>query len=289
MPIFYVVAGLVVLRMIYRLKRPAIRGMIGEWSVNRRLAKLGKDYRVFADLYVPDGEGGTTQVDHIVTSLKGLFVIETKHYSGWIFGSDRQKNWTQVIYKHKEKLYNPIWQNFGHIQSLKSYLNDENLDMHSIIAFSSDAKLKFKEPVENAQVIQANELNKVIQNYRDIVLSEAELKRINDLLEQLVFTDKQKKQQVKKAHLESVKHKQSSQKPKKMKPPKVKSSSMKSESKQAISLAKLEAAVTVEQSANSLGDCPRCASKLVQRRGKFGAFVGCSAYPKCRYTLKKEA
>ncbi|MDW0110744.1 NERD domain-containing protein [Sporosarcina aquimarina] len=289
MPIFYVLVGLVVLRMIYRLKRPAIRGVIGEWKVNRRLAKLGGDYRVFADLYVPNGEGGTTQVDHIVTSTKGIFVIETKHYSGWIFGSDRQKNWTQVIYKRKEKLYNPIWQNFGHIQSLKGYLNNENLDIHSIIAFSSDAKLKFKEPFETAHVIHANELNKVIIKFGDNVLSEAELKRINDLLEQLVFTDRLEKRQVKKAHLEFVKRKQFSQKPSKLNQPKVNASAMKSESNKPIPLAKLETAVTVEESANSLGDCPRCASELVQRRGKYGEFVGCSAYPKCRFTLKKEA
>lgn len=32
------------------------------------------------------------------------------------------------------------------------------------------------------------------------------------------------------------------------------------------------------------GICPRCGGKLVLREGKYGAFYGCSNYPKCHYT-----
>ncbi|REB08795.1 DNA topoisomerase I [Sporosarcina sp. BI001-red] len=288
-PIFYVLIGLVVLRMIYKLKRPAIKGAIGEWKVNRKLAKLGDDYRVFGDLYVLKVEGGHTQVDHVVTSRKGVFVIETKHYSGWIFGSDRHKNWTQVIYKRKEKMYNPIWQNFGHIQSLRSYLNNEDLDMHSIITFSSDATFKFKEPFETAHVIHVNELEKVFGKYEDIVMSEGELKKINDSLEQLIFTDKQEKKRVKQAHLKSVKSKQTSQETQKSKVPKSKLRTTKSVSEKTETVVSLKTPVDTATKTSSPGGCPRCGSELVQRKGKFGEFVGCSAYPKCRYTLKKEA
>lgn len=285
-PIFYFLIGLLLLRGVYRIKRPAIRGAIGEWMVNRRLAKLGAEYRVLADLYVPNGEGGNTQIDHIVTSPYGVFVIETKHYSGWIYGSDHQKNWTQVIYKRKERLYNPIWQNYGHIQSLKDYLHNEELEVHSIIVFSSDATFKFQKPFETAHVIHVKELRRLIKKYQDFVLKDAELNHINQLLEKLIITDKQEKRNVKRAHLKSVKSKQVEQKTQptdksKTKQPK----SGKGESNHV----KLVKRGDMANPKDFIGNCPRCASELVNRNGKYGGFIGCSAYPTCRYTLKIEA
>lgn len=98
-----------------------IKGAVGERKVNQLLNKLGPDYTLFHDLYLPT-EKGTTQVDHIVTSAYGIFVIETKHYNGWIFGNEYNKYWTQVIYKRKERMLNPIRQNYRHIQALKKFI-----------------------------------------------------------------------------------------------------------------------------------------------------------------------
>lgn len=276
-PLFYVLILLVLLRFIYRLKRPAIRGFIGEWKVNGKLHELGKDYRVYSDVYVPNREGGYTQVDHIVTSVTGIFVIETKHYSGWIYGSERQKNWTQVIYKRKEQLYNPIRQNYGHIQSLKGYLQNESIDMYSIIVFSSEATLKFKEPFETAAVIYAKELKKIIKAYKNIVLTEREIGQVNESLEQLIITDKQAKREIKIQHLQGVKSKQNHRK---IKEP------ITQQKKKIIVEPKQKQASFVPIENNLVGICPRCESELVKRKGKFGEFVGCSSYPACRYTLK---
>lgn len=285
-PLFYLLLGLLLLRGVYQIKRPAIRGAIGEWIVNRKLSKLGAEYRIFADLYVPNGEGGNTQIDHIVTSPYGVFVIETKHYSGWIYGSDRQKNWTQVIYKRKERLYNPTWQNYGHIQSLKDYLHNEELEVHSIIVFSSDATFKFQKPFETAHVIHVNELSRVIKKYQESVFKDAEFNHINQLLEKLIIPDKQEKRIVKRAHLKSVKSKQVEQKPQR---------SAKSNTKLPKSGKRESDHVKLVKRGNSanhidfIGNCPRCASELVYRNGKYGRFIGCSSYPTCRYTLKIEA
>ena len=89
--------------IIIQLNYPTIKGAAGERHVNRLLGKLGPNYSIYHDLYVPNDKGGTTQVDHVVTSPFGIFVIETKHYKGWIFGKEHQRYWTQVIYKRKEK------------------------------------------------------------------------------------------------------------------------------------------------------------------------------------------
>ena len=55
---------------------------------------------------------------------KGIFVIESKNYSGWIFGNERDKKWTQVLANgDKNYFFNPILQNKIHIKYNKlSYI-----------------------------------------------------------------------------------------------------------------------------------------------------------------------
>jgi DNA topoisomerase-1 len=36
-------------------------------------------------------------------------------------------------------------------------------------------------------------------------------------------------------------------------------------------------------------NCPECGKPLAWRRGRFGPFIACSAYPECKYIKKKEA
>ena len=57
------------------------------------------------------GRDGTTQIDHVVVSIYGLFVIETKNMDGWIFGSAEQRTWRQQFFKKKFKFQNPLRQN----------------------------------------------------------------------------------------------------------------------------------------------------------------------------------
>ena len=66
---------------------------------------------------------GTTQVDHILVSRVGVFVIETKEYSGWIFGDAQQRNWTQVIFRQKFKFQNPLHQNHRHASAVRALLD----------------------------------------------------------------------------------------------------------------------------------------------------------------------
>ena len=82
----------------------------------------------------------TTEIDVLMISPKGLFVFESKNYSGWIFGSENQKNWYQTLpagrgRSHKENFYNPIMQNRSHIKHLKAFLGTD-IPVRSIIVFS---------------------------------------------------------------------------------------------------------------------------------------------------------
>ena len=86
---------------------------------------------------------GTTQIDHILVSRYGVFVIETKHYSGWLFGGATSKEWTQVIYGTKHRFQNPLHQNYKHlkaVQELLDFLTPEQVI--GLVVFTGDAEFK---------------------------------------------------------------------------------------------------------------------------------------------------
>lgn len=100
------------------------------------------DYHLLNHVTLPLKDG-TTQVDHILVSRFGIYVIETKDYKGWIFANPKQANWTQVIYKSKFKFQNPIFQNLRHVravQDLLDFLPPEAI--RSVVVFTGDAEFK---------------------------------------------------------------------------------------------------------------------------------------------------
>ena len=130
---------LIVLGILWRRSK----GRRGEKQVAALLSLLPKDkYKVINDLLIQRG-GYSTQIDHVVVSVYGVFVIETKYYRGWIYGGENSEYWTKNVYGHKYDLRNPLWQNEGHIKAVSRLLDDPGLvPIYSIVAFSSQAKLK---------------------------------------------------------------------------------------------------------------------------------------------------
>ena len=90
---------------------------------------------------------GTTQIDHVLVSRFGVFVIETKDYKGWIFGGPGDRNWTQVLYRAKFRFQNPIRQNYGHVCAIRELLDFLPPDViQSIVVFAGDAAFKTAVP-----------------------------------------------------------------------------------------------------------------------------------------------
>ena len=85
---------------------------------------------------------GTTQIDHILVADTGIFVIETKHYGGWIFGRASDPQWTQVIYRKKSRFQNPIRQNYGHVKALQALLSLSPHAFVPLVIFTGDAVFK---------------------------------------------------------------------------------------------------------------------------------------------------
>jgi hypothetical protein len=90
---------------------------------------------------------GSTQVDHILVSRFGVFVIETKHFSGWIFANAKQANWTQVLFKRKSSFQNPIFQNRLHVSAVRDLLDFlPPEDIRSAVVFTGESKFKTDVP-----------------------------------------------------------------------------------------------------------------------------------------------
>jgi restriction system protein len=158
------------------LKSSWFKGVFGEFIVNF-LAKLLLDKKAYhliknVTLLTKDG---TTQIDHIIVSVYGIFVIETKNMKGWIFGNPNQRTWTQKIYKHSNKFQNPLHQNYKHVKTLESLLGLKEGQVHSLIVFVGDSTFKTEMP-ENVRHTRG--YIRYIKSKKTCVLSQVEVEEI---------------------------------------------------------------------------------------------------------------
>ncbi len=148
-PIVWVLFALVVALNVFGLwwNSPKQKGARGERLVARRLRRgLPDEYLMLNDVYLPLSDGTTAQIDHIVVSQYGIFVVETKTYSGWIFGREGDREWTQSIYRKKSRFQNPIRQNYKHICALTDNLGIDKSYFHGVVAFTGDCTFKTDMP-----------------------------------------------------------------------------------------------------------------------------------------------
>lgn len=156
------------------------KGWAGERRVKSITLQLDPDnYTIFHDVTLPTPTG-TTQIDHIIISTHGIFVIETKNYFGWIFGSEKSSYWTQVIYKNKNKFQNPLRQNYKHIKTLQQLTQLPFNFFHSVIVFAGDATFKTDLP---SNVIKQHSLKKYLQGFNEIVLTEQQIYQVRCQIE----------------------------------------------------------------------------------------------------------
>ena len=227
-------------------------GKYGEKLTERELRLIGlfgRKGKILKNVYLPTEDGGTSEIDLLYITQKGIFVIESKNYSGWIFGNEKDQFWTQSLPDgYKNRFYNPIKQNRTHMKWLGQFLG-RDVPMFSFIVFSERCELKkVTFETENVDVMNRDELYAAV---RDVwsrvpdVLSDEEVAQIHASLIPLTNVDAAAKQ----AHIDAIRSKLHPEEP----------------------------------------VCPKCGARLVVRTARHGAnagnqFYGCSAFPKCRYT-----
>tara|TARA_Y100000588_G_C14175116_1_gene890986 strand:+ start:577 stop:1347 length:771 start_codon:yes stop_codon:yes gene_type:complete len=170
-----------ILLVITIFKTPWYKGVLGE-----SLVMLAGDLRLPEDKYcklhnvilpTPDG---TTQIDHIIVSQFGIFVLETKNMKGWIFGGRNQAQWTQTIFKKSFKFQNPLRQNYKHVKALEAVLDVPPETIHSVVVFVGESK--FKTPMPD-NVTEGGGYITFIKSFSELVLSEFQVKHILSQIE----------------------------------------------------------------------------------------------------------
>lgn len=181
------------------------KGKYAEYLTYETLRHFENDGGKFLfNTIIPTNHNGTTEIDVILICSNGIFVFECKNYSGWIFGNELQRNWTQTLPQgrgrcHKEYFYNPIMQNAAHIKYLKNLLG-KNIRVQSIIVFSDRCVLKDITIKSNdVNVVNhynlANAITKICSQSQAAIYTEEEIKHIYNKLypyTQLDYTAREK-------------------------------------------------------------------------------------------------
>ncbi|HWL12273.1 MAG TPA: nuclease-related domain-containing protein [Ureibacillus sp.] len=187
------------------------KGNYGEFSSYGKMAKLPGHHKALFNIYIPNGKEQTTEIDLVFLHETGIYVIESKNYSGWIFGDEKSQKWMQTFPNaQKFPFYNPIKQNIGHIKALQSLLPSiEQEHYKSIIVFSERCELKkVSYEAKDTSVIKRYDLTKLMKqqiNASPNILEPAYIDRIYNFLAQYQKADKA----VKDEHVAKIKEKHS--------------------------------------------------------------------------------
>jgi len=179
-------------------------GLWGEYLTYLKLRKLPGDKKFLYNCYVPKGDGTFTEIDLIMLHASGVYVFESKNYSGWIFGSEADQYWTQSLRGgRKERFYNPIKQNNAHIRQLMQFIpNLTRESTHSVIVFSERCELrKLSYSTEQQMIVKRNHLNRTMKLHLQRQLSSP----IDiDAIYQKLYPQTQLTEQQKQAHIQRV-------------------------------------------------------------------------------------
>ncbi len=248
----------------------SVKGMFGEGVINLtyRLTLDKEIYHQINNVTLPLENGGTTQIDHIIVSPFGVFVVETKNYKGWIFGSEKQAQWTQMFRNGKKfKFQNPLRQNYLHTQTLASLLELADDKFYSMVVFVGECEIKTKDELPD-NVLQ-NGWIPYIKDKQQRILTDKQVKEVVDKIETGRLEKSFKTNAQHKQYLRSKKNAQEN---------------------------KLSHAVDKNSHNNANADntgtplCPRCNSPMTKRMAKTGknvgaSFWGCLQFPRCRGLL----
>ena len=182
--------------------KSTFKGFLGETVINVAMwLKLDKDvYHRLNGITLPRDNGGSTQIDHIIVSVYGIFVIETKNYKGWIYGSETQRQWTQSFPNgSKFKFQNPLRQNYLHIKTLADLLGLELSYFHSMIAFIGECELKTRD--ELPEHVLTTGMVSYVKKKQDKLLTEDEVASIVEQIESNRFSKSWRTNRQHKAYL----------------------------------------------------------------------------------------
>lgn len=231
--------------LVAGLTSAKVKGAGGELLAKMALKRgLGGDYVVLNDVYLPLPDGTTTQIDHVVVSRYGIFAVETKNYSGWIFGDANSKMWTQSLYRKKSQFQNPTRQNYRHVCAIADNLGIDRDYVKGVVAFIG-GRCKFKTEMPEG-VVYSGDAARYIRSFTKPIIKDGQVGEIAAVIAE--WHDSLGNER-RRAHVKNLKVR--------------------------------HAPVTAEAQPPK---CPLCggAMVLLTRRSDGGRFYGCSNFPQCR-------
>ena len=217
-----------------------ITGWFGEHWTRESLNKLDKnEYIILNDIMILVNNK-THQIDHIVLSKYGIFVIETKQYNGYITGDKYDNKWVRHLKNNQQVYYtNPIRQNYGHVKAICELLDISEDKVFNIVCITSkNVKLNIK---HDGELTRGYDINEKIMSFNDEIIDNVFELKDKIVINNIVDKDKRKE------HIERINE-------------------------------------TKKEYDNNI--CPKCGGNLIERTSKYGKFIGCSNYPKCKYARK---
>ena len=187
------------------------KGRYGEYLIYKQLESLEKDGAQFLfNCYMPSGTHGITEVDVIMVHTSGIYVFESKNYAGWIFGDERDRQWTQSLVskdrtKIKNYFFNPLKQNRIHIRALRAIIGYDKRPIYSVVVFTDRSVLKNVNYTDRyARVVTQDDLLLAVRGLKrrsENVLTAEEVSNIKSAL----YPYTQVSDSVKQAHVENIK------------------------------------------------------------------------------------
>lgn len=244
------------------LSSPKFKGRVGESFVNLS-SRINLDKTIYKSIYdvTLPVDDSTTQIDHIILSPFGVFVIETKNYKGWIFANENNKNWKQIIYKESNFFQNPIHQNYKHVQVVKKLLNLNDHEVFSVVAFVGDCEFKTDKP---EGVFQGNQFIDFILSKQNLLFTDSKVTLFQNKIE---YSRLKRGKQTNEVHLTNLN---------------------KQHNLETTKTPDISEIVNQDNHENrNIPLCPKCNSIMQLRTAKQGKnagnqFWGCSQYPKCK-------
>lgn len=259
------------------------KGKRGEKLTERKLKTVslfGRKGKVLRNVYLPKDDGTTSEIDVLFITQKGIFVIESKNYSGWIFGDEKGKNWTSMLANgEKNQFYNPILQNKSHLKWMEKFIG-ANIPLFSLIVFSERCELKkITLYSDDIKVIKRDKVYPAVKNIWDKkpdVLTDEQVEEMYCKLEKMTHVDEATKM----AHIDNIEKNYKGEK-------KVTKAETKAEEVPTVNVESINS-VAEENKAETNKVCPKCGGVLILRIAKKGEhagnkFYGCSNFPKCKY------
>ncbi|MDE5794778.1 MAG: NERD domain-containing protein [Muribaculaceae bacterium] len=277
-------AGLLVWAVSWWRRGKAIRsGKRGERVVAKELAKLKKkDYIILNDLLLPTSNGRTSQIDHVVISTRGIFVIETKNHAGRISGNEHAQYWQQHLSSQSRSLYNPLLQNRSHLRAIRRLLPKLDAELFSSMVVFTEAwrlDIKAEDIIKERRFLPDKHIKRTLIPeekrkkrwwcpWKAVVLDEHKMTmRIDSLLNEI----KRRRRIIDRDSLHAIAEK--------IVASNVTDSSVRREHTEYAKRTSKDVSADI-----SKGKCPRCGGQLIVRKSDKGEFVGCANYPKCRFT-----